>query len=168
MRNRLRPLALAAGMLMHAASALAQAPCPDGRAPDGDLGIAELICDGGECAIYGRDARGPYHWLSTEPRLVGIDARGPSSGLVRENDVLVAIDQLLVTTPEGGRRLAQLTPGRPAVLWLRRNGRDVTVTVTPRLGCGILMLRVRGTKDVDVSRSQAPRETRRGLRALRA
>ena len=117
--------------------------CPEGKPATGDLGIRELNCDGGPCAIYGRDARGFYHRLSIEPRLVGIEADGPSARLVRENDVLVAVDQVLVTTPAGGRRLAQLQPGKPVELWLRRAGRDVTVTVTPTTGCGFRMLRVR-------------------------
>lgn len=130
-----------------ASPAAAQQPCPDERSPAGDLGVRELNCDGGPCAIYGRDSRGLYHRLSIEPRLVGIDAGGPSSGFVREDDVLVAVDQLLVTTLEGGRRLAQLTPNQPVELWLRRKGKDVRVTVTPKLGCGILVLRVRGTEE---------------------
>ena len=123
-------------------TALAQS-CPGGRPPAGDLGIRELNCDGGPCAIYGRDARGLYHRLSIEPRLVGIEADGPSARLVRENDVLVAVDQILVTTPAGGRRLAQLEAGKPVELWLRRDGADVRVTVTPITGCGFSMLRVR-------------------------
>ena len=154
-------------MVLVAAPAAAQEPCSDGRPPTGDLGVRELNCDGGPCAIYGRDSRGFYHRLSIEPRLVGIDAHGPSAGIVRENDVLVAVDQLLVTTPEGGRRLAQLAPNQPVELWLRRKGRDMRVTVTPTLGCGIQMLRVRGMKEA-ASRLEAPRETRPGHRAARA
>ena len=129
--------------IMLPAAARAQQAC-EGRDRAGDLGIRQLICDGGPCAIYGRDARGLYHWLSTEPRLAGIDRDGPSANLVRENDVLVAVDQVLVTTRDGGRRLAQLEANVPVELWLRRDGHDVRVTVTPRLGCGFLGLRVRG------------------------
>lgn len=145
--------------------AAAQQSCPEGKPLAGDLGVRELICDGGPCAIYGRDSRGLYHRLSIEPRLVGIDTNGPAAGIVHENDILVAVDQLLVTTLDGGRRLAQLTPNQPVELWLRRNGRDLKVTVTSTLGCGIRMLRVRGTKEANASRS--PREMRPSRRSAR-
>ena len=120
-----------------------QGACPDGRAPAGDLGISGLHCTGGPCAIYVRDGQDYRHQLSTEPRLFGVRADGPSAGLVRDNDVVVAIDGTLVTTPAGGRRLAQIAAGQKVELWLRRDGRDIAVSVTPVLGCGFTSLRVR-------------------------
>ncbi|MDQ3169056.1 MAG: hypothetical protein M3Q55_02820 [Acidobacteriota bacterium] len=147
MTRVLRMVGITLGLLMAPAFVWAQSACPEGRPQTGDLGIAELNCDGGPCAIYGRDSRGLYHRLSIEPRLTGVDSRGPSARLVRENDVLVAVDQRLVTTPEGGRRLAQLNANQPVELWLRRNDQDVKVTVTPRAGCGFLLLTVRDEKE---------------------
>jgi hypothetical protein len=129
--------------LFPGASGSMQAPCPDGREKGGDLGIAELYCEGGPCRIYERDDRGYRHEFSIEPRLVGISPDGPSARLVRESDALVAIDGVLVTTPEGGRRLAQLVPGRPVELWLRRGADEIKGDVTPRAGCGFRTLRVR-------------------------
>jgi len=117
--------------------------CPDGRAPAGDLGISGLLCTGGSCAIYVRDGRGYRHQLSTEPRVFGVQEDGPSAGLVRENDVVVAIDGTLITTPAGGRRLAQIDAGQKVELWLRRDGRDLAVSVTATYGCGFTSLRVR-------------------------
>lgn|SRR5579864_825198 len=79
--------------------------CPDRRAIAGDLGIGELLCLGGDCKIYARVGDRLVHQFATEPRLQAIDLAGPSAGLVKEGDVLVAVDGLLVTTAEGGDRL---------------------------------------------------------------
>jgi S1-C subfamily serine protease len=117
--------------------------CPEGRAPAGDLGISGLHCVGGSCALYVRHGEGFRHQLSTEPRLFGVKPDGPSAGRVRENDVLVAIDGTLITTPAGGRRLARIDAGQKVELWLRRDGRDIEVSVTAAAGCGFTSLRVR-------------------------
>lgn len=120
------------------------APCPDGRSVTGDLGIGGARCVGGACAIHVRDDDGPRHEFSTEPSLFDVRPDGPSAGIVREGDVLVAIDRQLVTTPAGGRKLARLEPGVPVELWLRRDGHDLRVEVTPVAGCGLRSLRVSG------------------------
>jgi S1-C subfamily serine protease len=117
--------------------------CPEGRASAGDLGISGLHCVGGSCAIYVRDGQGYRHQFSTEPRLFGVEADGPSASLVSEDDVLVAVDGTLITTPAGGRRLARIEPGQKVELWLRRGGRDIDVSVTAAAGCGFTSLRVR-------------------------
>ena len=119
------------------------ATCPEGRPVGGDLGINHLLCIGGDCTIYARIGDGLTHQLTTEPRLHEVDLRGPSAGLVKEGDVLVAVDGLLVTTPEGGHRLASLKTRTQVLLWLRRDGRDVRVSVTTREGCGFGSLTVR-------------------------
>jgi hypothetical protein len=119
------------------------ATCPEGRSVVGDLGINQLLCIGGDCTIYGRIGDGLTHQFTTEPRLYDVDLRGPSAGLVKEGDVLVAVDGLLVTTPEGGYRLANLKARTLVQLWLRRDGRDVRVSMTTREGCGFRSLTVR-------------------------
>jgi hypothetical protein len=117
--------------------------CPDGRAMAGDLGIGQLLCLGGDCRIYARIGDRLVHQFAIEPRLHAIDLGGPSAGLVKEGDLLVAVDGLLVTTAEGGDRLANLKAGIVVRLDLRRGNRDFRINVTPREGCGFQNLSVR-------------------------
>jgi hypothetical protein len=117
--------------------------CPDGRTMAGDLGIGQLLCLGGDCKIYAKSGDRLVHQFATEPRLQAIDPGGPSAGLVKEGDVLVAVDGLFVTTAEGGDRLANLKPRTVVQLHLRRGDRDIRLNVTPREGCGFQSLSVR-------------------------
>jgi S1-C subfamily serine protease len=117
--------------------------CPEGHPETGDLGISHLLCVGGSCSVNLRTGRGYAHDFSTEPRIQGLDRNGPAWGRLQDGDILVAIDNILITTLEGGRRLANLTPGRPVELRIRREGREMEVTVVPRLGCNMPMLAVR-------------------------
>ena len=117
--------------------------CPEGHPQTGDLGISHLLCVGGSCSVNLRTGRGYAHDFSTEPRIQGLDRNGPSWGRLQDGDVLIAIDGILITTLEGGRRLANLTPGKPVELRIRRGGKEMDVTVVPRLGCNMPMLAVR-------------------------
>jgi len=116
--------------------------CPEGRAASGDLGFQGLRCTGtsASCAIYLRDGLG--HRFSVEPRIDGIDHRGPAADKLREGDVIVAIDSLMITTTEGGRRLATLTPRQPVRLLIRRDGALLEQMIVARSGCGIVRLSV--------------------------
>lgn len=120
-------------------------PCPEGKEHSGDLGIGRFVCLGGSCMVNEPLAGGGYaHRFSTEPRVEAIDPGGPSAGKLHEGDVIVAVDGALVTTREGGRRLAELTPGRPIELRVRRDGRELEVSLTPATGCNLPGLIVRG------------------------
>lgn len=121
----------------------AQESCPEGHPVTGDLGISHLLCVGGSCSVNLRTGRGYAHDFSTEPRIQGLEKDGPAWGRLQDRDILVAIDGVLITTLEGGRRLANLTPGKPVELRIRRGGRDMDVTVVPRTGCNMPMLAVR-------------------------
>ena len=121
----------------------AQEKCPEGHPQTGDIGISHLLCVGGSCSVNLRTDRGYAHDFSTEPRIKGLDRKGPAWGRLQDGDILVAVDDILITTLEGGRRLATLTPGKPVELRIRRGGREMDVTVIPRLGCNMPNLAVR-------------------------
>jgi S1-C subfamily serine protease len=118
--------------------------CPEGHPATGDLGIEYLLCVGGSCSVNLRTDRGYTHDFSTEPRVRGIQPGGPSAGKLRNGDILISIDGALITTVEGGRRLANLTPGEPVTLRIRRGDKEMDVTVVPRLGCNMPRLAVLG------------------------
>lgn len=96
--------------------------CPQGF-EEGSIGISGLACDG-ECTLTLRKDGTERSWsFSTEPRVFGINDEGPADGILREGDHLVAIDGVLITTQEGGRRYANLQPGETVDVRFRRDGR---------------------------------------------
>jgi S1-C subfamily serine protease len=119
--------------------------CPEGHPTTGDLGIEYLLCVGESCSVNLRTERGFAHDFSTEPSIRGIHPGGPAAGKLRDGDVLISIDGVLITTREGGRRLANLTPGKPVKLRVRRAGKEVDVSVVPGVGCNMPRLAVLGS-----------------------
>jgi membrane-associated protease RseP (regulator of RpoE activity) len=85
----------------------------------------------------GATETGFTHMFSTEPRIRGLVDGGPADGKLMDGDVLIAIDGVLITTREGGRRLANLKPGDPVTLRIRRDRREMDVTLVPKLGCNM-------------------------------
>lgn len=138
---RAAPLLLA--LVLAAPVAAVAQTCPEGRPATGDLGIDRYLCVGGACDIWRRTPDGLAHRFTTEPRIARLDADNPVAGRLEVGDVLVAVDETLITTPAAGRHLANLEPGRPVALWIRRDGREVRLTVTPPAGCGPSGLSVR-------------------------
>lgn len=118
--------------------------CPEGHPVTGDIGLSHLLCVGSSCSVNLRTDRGYIHDFSTEPRVRGLEENGPASGKLQEGDTLVAVDGMLITTLEGGRRLANLTPGKPVTLRVRRGGQEVDIQVVPRSGCNMPQLAVLG------------------------
>jgi membrane-associated protease RseP (regulator of RpoE activity) len=127
------PAALADGT----AVAKTNGRCPEGHPETGDLGIESLLCVSGSCAVNMRTDAGYTHMFSTEPRIRGLVGGGPAAGKLMDGDVLIAIDGVLITTREGGRRLANLKPGDPVTLRIRRGREEMDVTLVPRLGCNM-------------------------------
>lgn len=121
----------------------AQETCPEGRPVTGDLGIDRYRCVGGACEIWTRTELGLAHVFTTEPRIDALDPEGAGADRLRVGDVVVAVDDLLITTPAAGLRLANLEPGAPVRLWIRRDGRDLHLEMTPEPGCGVRGLSVR-------------------------
>jgi membrane-associated protease RseP (regulator of RpoE activity) len=121
----------------HASAAPADHACPEGHPFTADLGIGLLQCAGGDCSVNNY-RRGEYvHDFSTEPRVWHLRPDGPAAAALREGDFILAIDGVLITTPEGGRRLANLHPGTPIQLLIRRDGRQLTVSLVPTPGCNM-------------------------------
>ena len=116
--------------------------CPERRVAQGDLGIEALLCTGAtaSCSIYSGD--GAVHRFSVEPRIQRLDRAGPASDQLRVGDVIVAVDSLMITTTEGGRRLASVQPGQQVRLLVRRNGALLEQIIAARRGCGIRSLSV--------------------------
>lgn len=124
------------------AGAQPQPACPEGHPVTGDIGLSHLLCVGSSCSVNLRTDRGYVHDFSTEPRIRGLEENGPARGKLQEGDILVAVDGALITTREGGRRLANLTPGKPVTLRVRRGAQEMDVTVVPRPGCNMPQLAV--------------------------
>lgn len=130
-RNKRMTTVAAAGLAMTLlgwSPALAQTVVVSGKAcesgvVEGSLGIAGLDCVG-ECTLtLSSDGKEEMWVFSTEPRVFSVEAGGPTDGILEAGDFLVAVDGLLITTREGGRRYANLNPGETVTLRYRRDGR---------------------------------------------
>jgi S1-C subfamily serine protease len=89
---------------------------------EGHLGISGLDCVG-ECSVTLTSQGSEDRWVfSTEPRIFGVEEGGPSDGIFRPGDYLVALDGVLITTRRGGQRYANLTPGEVVTVRFRRDG----------------------------------------------
>ena len=96
--------------------------CAEGKA-SGTLGISGWDCRG-ECTLTMNEKGEEQLWSFTvEPRITGITRGGPADGILRTDDLLVAIDGFLITTAEGGRRIASIQPGQEVTVRYRRDGR---------------------------------------------
>lgn len=142
---RLRRITFVALVAIAAQQAQAQrAGCSENRAMAGTIGIERLECVGRSCSVSGRDESGEYaHDFSVEPRVGALNATVQPSRLLRVGDVILAIDEIPITTREGGRRLANLSVGETVRLRIRREGEEVEVAVVPVLGCNTPSLTVR-------------------------
>lgn len=121
---------LSAATLVSGTTALpAQESCPGGRTI-GDLGITGL---------YGaaRDWSGNWEQFRTEPKVRGVVEGGPADGALQAEDVIVAVDGALITTDDGGRRLARVSPGQSVELTIRREGDEQTVKITAGSKCDL-------------------------------
>ncbi|WP_420127969.1 PDZ domain-containing protein [Longimicrobium sp.] len=139
-----RRLAAALALGLVAQTARAQ-QCGEGLPRTATLGIGLLQCVGGLCTLNARDGAGRTHDFSTEPKVWRLEADGPAAGVLRDGDQILAIDGALITTRDGGRRLANLRAGVPVSLRIRRGGSEMRVSVTPRPGCNTPALAVTPT-----------------------
>ena len=111
-----------------------QVQCAEGTAR-GDLGISGLDCQG-DCTLTLDERGGERFWsFSVEPLVTGVTPGSPADGVLRAGDALVAIDGVLITTAEGGRRYADLEPGREVLIRFRRNGRVAEATLRAQAAC---------------------------------
>jgi S1-C subfamily serine protease len=110
--------------------------CPKGM-EQGSLGITGLDCVG-ECTLTIKgDGRERSWFFSTEPKILGVQEDGPARGILRAGDFLVAIDGVLITSREGGRRYANLVPGEEVSVRFRRGraGRVQEAEILVAPGC---------------------------------
>lgn len=106
------------------------------------IGIGRLLCVGGECEInLPEPDGGRAHRFSTEPMVT--ELAPPARGILRDLDVIVAVDSVPITTLEGGRRLARIEVGVPVTLKIRRAAERIDVRLVPVPGCPTGALSVR-------------------------
>lgn len=111
-------LLTAVTMLVLPATVLAQAPtCRDGSQPEAWLGISGFQCN---CTL---DTDAGLWSFRSEPRVLSVADEGPAANQLRPGDVIVAVDGLLITTTDGGRRFSSVKPGQAVKLTVRRGGR---------------------------------------------
>jgi membrane-associated protease RseP (regulator of RpoE activity) len=129
-------IALAALLLLLAAPSTAPAgekPCPNGEPRVGDLGLESLECD---CTFRNSDGgRSRVARFRSEPVVLEVRDGGPAAGVLREGDAITAIDGVLITTSEGGRRFTNLQPGVPVMLKVRREDHEMLVKIVPGSVC---------------------------------
>jgi len=135
------PLAFALALVLPV-TAQVQTAVEDESCP-GTLGINHLLCVGGSCRVNLHNGRGITHDFSTEPRIESLTPGSPATSKLLLGDVITAIDGVLITTREGGRRLANPKPGVPVVLRIRRNGVAMDVSLVPLSDCEATKLAVR-------------------------
>jgi membrane-associated protease RseP (regulator of RpoE activity) len=106
--------------------------CPTDAYVVGYIGYKDLECN---CS-FTIAPDGPRRYdFRAEPTLGSVESGSPADGKLRAGDVIAAIDGHLITTREGGRRFASLTPGELVTLTVRRQGREVDVTMVPERAC---------------------------------
>lgn len=98
--------------------------CSDGLPSRPDFGITGMAC---RCSSEANDD-GTRWEFRTEPEILGVQADGPSAGLLRPGDRVVRIDGQLITTPTGGRAWSNVSPGDTVRLRVRRGGGIANVT----------------------------------------
>lgn len=108
--------------------------CPDGSTPRGDIGLSGLECE--NCAIWTLSGGGVQRWVfNSEPRVKSVEDGSPADGRIRPGDAIVAVDGHLITTSEGGRRFANLVPGRDVSMVVRSGRTERTVKLVPEARC---------------------------------
>jgi predicted metalloprotease with PDZ domain len=93
------------------------------------LGISGMKC---KCTYTATPDPHERFWLfQSEPLITGIHRNGPADGKLRAGDVIVGIDGMLIMTRRAGVRFANLEPGEPVELTVRRRNRTITETIIP-------------------------------------
>lgn len=100
------------------------------------IGVDAFHCPGGTCAFRGSSEDSLQFEFSAEPWLRAIAPDGPAADVLKEGDVLVAVNGLLITTASGGRELGHLEQGQRARLTVRRADQLLDLEVDPEDHCG--------------------------------
>ncbi len=90
------------------------------------LGITGISCE--NCSFSFAAGRRSASFR-TEPRILDVSRDGPSGGLLRAGDVIVAIDGHLITTRRGGEAFSSFQVGDAVRVRVRREGRERDVSI---------------------------------------
>jgi membrane-associated protease RseP (regulator of RpoE activity) len=97
--------------------------------PEGWLGMG-LECS--DCSVERQEGGASAVWyFSAPPRIYQLDPDGPArrAGLT-DGDVLVSIDGVPLTDPDGGRRFGAIRPGQTVAFTVLREGERLEFRVT--------------------------------------
>ena len=100
--------------MLFASAVAAQTPRCTPENQVGWIGITGLECN--NCEMSSEAMR-----FSTEPRITGVAPGSIGSGQLRAGDVIMSVNGSLITTSEGGSKLANLKPGQRLTLVIRRD-----------------------------------------------
>jgi hypothetical protein len=125
-------LLLGGAMWVQAQEPLADA-CPEGSILEGDIGIGGLECS--NCSFRVNEDGERLWMFRSEPVIGSVRAGGPAHGALRGGDLIVAIDGVLITTREGGQRLANIKPGDTVELTIRRGRESRQVAIIAAARC---------------------------------
>lgn len=117
------------------AQSAASSACPAARSTSATIGVGAFVCYGGNCILFDRTVEGPSHTFTVEPILRAVPTNGPAAGKLLDGDIIIAIDDALITTARAGRKLAAPVVGRPLRFRVRRAGREIEAVVVPTEGC---------------------------------
>jgi len=89
--------------------------------------------DDSVCRAEKRDEGLTEVWVCTIPPMIDTVYQGGPAYIagIQAGDVIVGVDGFEITTDEGGRRFANMRLGVPVTFWLRRDGEELALTVTP-------------------------------------
>ena len=73
--------------------------------------------------------------VSDSPRIRDIKSNGPAAGRLRDEDVLLSVDGLGITTPAAWHRMRDVAPGDSLRFSVRRGADTTSATVTPSSRC---------------------------------
>lgn len=105
--------------------------CPPGTAPRADLGIRFRFAAGDFVDEEGRPRW--VHFLS-EPVITEVDPDGPAAGRLLPGDIIVAVDDDLITTRRGSFRF-WFSHGEPVRVYVSRDGRPEVRRIRPSREC---------------------------------
>lgn len=119
-------------LLAFAPTSLSAQTTPGACDPHPSLGITGLSCQDCTVSRIGSDRWASF---STEPRILSVAPDGPAAGVLRAGDVIVAVDDRLITTRAGGAAFVDFEVGDEVRLRIRRDGRERDVSVTSDARC---------------------------------
>ena len=108
---------------------------------------------GHACANCVIDMRAPV-WITFKlpPGVQAIRTGGPAFGILAENDTLLAIEGMDITSQNGSERYSTASPGESVELTFRRKGVLFTTTIVAGTRCGPSILPSREVKYRDIVR----------------